>query len=73
MIKTLAVAVSLYVVLAGISINHLFAQSRLVAVERGVDDFVTVAQEKQNTINGCYVVVENLMTENMHYKKALGI
>jgi hypothetical protein len=69
--KTAAIAT--LALLAGLSIDHLFAQSRLVDVSGNVGDFVTMAQDKQNTIDGCYVVVENLMTENMKYKKTLGM
>jgi hypothetical protein len=69
--KTAAIAT--LALLAGLSIDHLFAESRLVTVSGNVGDFVTAAQDKQNTIDGCYVVVENLMIENMKYKKTLGM
>lgn len=48
-------------------------QERLFTINEKVGEYVTVAQDKQNTLDGCYVVVEDFMNKDMAYKKALGI
>lgn len=60
-------------IIIGLSITHLAAETRLVRISENVGNYVTTSQQKQNTLDGCFVVVKDLIEKDIKHKKALGI
>lgn len=64
---------TLFGLAVGLLINSSLAETRLVRISERVGDYVTTSQQKQNTLDGCFVVVKDLIEKDIHHKKALGI
>jgi hypothetical protein len=64
---------TLFGLAVGLLINSSLAETRLVRISENVGDYVTTSQQKQNTLDGCFVVVKDLIEKDIKHKKALGI
>jgi hypothetical protein len=57
----------------GLLISNALAESRLIRISEHVGDYVTSTQNKQHMVDGCFVVVQDLIAKDIKNKKALGI